>query len=112
LSDNTHYYIIADNRTLSSSTHTLELLCPGYGGACNNVSILECETPESNTFFGYGAFNAQFCGVVAPNAEEIYTFVPNTTGEYLLEVSSVSGGEMHYLYKLASNGCNVGGWNC
>ncbi|MCC5918001.1 MAG: hypothetical protein JJU02_11820, partial [Cryomorphaceae bacterium] len=81
---------------------------------CNNISSIACGSNVSFSLSGTGSWNSitdNDCGYISPGTERIYSFTPNVTGTYSLNVTSVSNNSyVDYLWK--SGSCSPNGWNC
>lgn len=111
LTAGTTYYIMLDEETTSSVTHTFQINCPVYD-PCSSIATITCGTAVTSTPTGSGVWNPLNCGFSTPGQEKVYSFTPATTGAYSLQVTSATGGYIDYFYKAASGGCNSTGWTC
>lgn len=80
------------------------------------INITGCGINQTATFTSatgmYNPVNST-CGYNTPGEERLYTFTPAVTGNYVLNVSAVSGGFVDYFYKDATAAnCSNFGWTC
>jgi membrane-bound inhibitor of C-type lysozyme len=106
------YYILLDAESTTSSTQTFQINCPAPFDPCASITTLSCGTPVSATPSGTGIWNNNTCLFSTPGLETVYSFTPTVTGVHSIQVNSVSGGYIDYMYKAASGGCSATGWTC
>lgn len=86
--------------------------CTTYNPCTTIPTITGCNVVQTSTSTGGGVWNNQTCGFATPGQERIFQFTPTTTGVHNVQVTSVAGGYVDYLYKAASGGCSNSGWIC
>ena len=86
---------------------------------CQNINTITCGNPVTFNVSGLGDLNYQnnFSSNCAFNnnaggKENIYSFTPTVTGTYEFEIISATVGNVDYLWKDASFGCDNMNWNC
>lgn len=81
---------------------------------CLSITNIICGQPTVVNFAGAaGVWNSSMCGFTVPGEERIFSFTPQATGTYSINVTSVTGGwYVDYAYKVASGGCTSTGWTC
>lgn len=86
---------------------------------CQNINTITCGNPVTFNVSGLGDLNYQnnFSSNCAYNnnaggKENIYSFTPTVTGTYEFEIISATVGNVDYLWKDASFGCDNMNWNC
>jgi len=99
-----------DNCTLTS-TELTQNVCPPN---CEEAEVITACDEEYTAVFagGAGAWNVGSCGWLTPGTEVLYSFTPQATGPYELEIVSAAGGYVDYFYKEASGSCDNTGWIC
>ncbi|MBL7826287.1 MAG: HYR domain-containing protein, partial [Saprospiraceae bacterium] len=112
LTGGTTYYILLDPEGTGSYSHNFQIVCPSTFDPCASISTLTCGSAVTATPSGAGVWSNATCGFSTPGQEKIYSFTPTLTGTHSLQVNSVSGGYIDYMYKVASGGCNSTGWTC
>ncbi|KXK16603.1 MAG: PKD domain-containing protein [Candidatus Parvibacillus calidus] len=108
------YYLIVDSWPSPTCHSSYNLSIVLNGDPCSSITPLACGTSTTANLSGAGVWSGgSSCGYGVPGQEKIYSFTPANTGTATLQVTSTnSGGYVDYQYKLASGGCNSGGWTC
>ncbi|MFY7885590.1 MAG: hypothetical protein ACOVOV_12205, partial [Dolichospermum sp.] len=80
---------------------------------CTSISnIATCGSANSVTIpAGAGGYSPSSCGWSTPGVERIYTFTPESTGNFTITQTS-SFGFIDYQFKPVSLGCSSSGWTC
>ncbi|WP_026706410.1 T9SS type A sorting domain-containing protein [Flavobacterium soli] len=94
-----------------TSTALTQAVCPPN---CEEAVVITACDEEilAELVAGTGAWNVSACGFSTPGTELMYSFTPEETGDYELEVISATGGYIDYFWKDASGTCDNTGWTC
>ncbi|WP_298146405.1 T9SS type A sorting domain-containing protein [Flavobacterium sp.] len=90
---------------------TFSYVCPP---SCDNAIVIAAcgESIDLAVPAGPGAWNVTTCGFSTPGVEVIYSFTPETTGLYSLQLTAATGGYVDYFFKVADDVCDTTGWTC
>lgn len=89
--------------------------CNGSVNApCTNITpLIGCGTSTGVNLSGPGVWNTSTCGFSTPGNEIIFSFTATASGIHSIDVTSISGGYIDFMWIDASFGCSSGaGWNC
>jgi M6 family metalloprotease-like protein len=105
----TYYLLLDDEDDGTGSSHQFYLNEPTT--PCENIiEIAGTGSGNTKTYLGGGTglWNTEFCDWSTPGVEQIYSFTPETTGYYNIEVTSADG----YVDYGWSTSCSESGWQC
>lgn len=93
---------------------TTTVTCLSCAGPCASVTpIIGCGTSNSVSLTGTGTWDPGACGYSTPGVESIWSFTPTTSGIHSLDITSISGGFIDFMWIEAINGCGpLAPWNC
>ncbi len=118
LKQDTTYYFLFDKRRdnpTNSESFSFRFNCPGTLNPCNQITTIpHCDTTMSCTLGkGIGFISTGCFGGNEYGEEAIYTFTPEVTGMFALDLLSNNNGDVLLLaYKNAVSGCNSSSWTC
>ena len=81
------------------------------GTPCSNVTPLTCNSPQSFTLSGAGAWNWNTQGYTAYGQEKIFSFTPPTSGDWVIDMSPITGGAVNVGLKSNSCTATAGDWS-
>lgn len=85
----------------------------GGGTPCSSVTnIAGCSQLFTQTTSGSSSFVSNLCGTATPGLEMIYSYTATFTGNYNINVATITGGGVVFGYKTFASGCSGTGWNC
>lgn len=87
----------------------------GGGGTnpCTSITnIAGCSQLFTQTTTGASSYVSNLCGTPTPGLEMIYSYTATFTGNYNINVATISGGGVVLGYKTLTAGCSATGWNC
>lgn len=91
--------------------------CIGGGGGtgpCASITpLIGCGTSTGANLSGPGTWDMGTCGFSTPGTEMIFSFTATATGVHTLNITSVSGGYLDFMWVPSTSGCSTtAGWNC
>lgn len=108
---NTYYVRVYNYSATTSGDFTICVF--NFNDPCATITNLTCGALASYSESGAGIISITSCWFGGtPGREKFFYFTPPSTGNYVLNVTSATGGWVDYFYKLASTGCNGTGWTC
>ncbi|HRD52347.1 MAG TPA: hypothetical protein PKY96_06830, partial [Flavobacteriales bacterium] len=112
----TTYYIMIDRAAATTQDWLFNFMveCLPPVPPCPPTDPVYCGMPTNATFGageGYWSAPSASCGASTPGVEQIYTFNPNQTGQYMIEQLS-SFGPIDWFVKVGSPACTSTGWQC
>ncbi len=82
-------------------------------GPCSSITnIGGCGIGFVQTTSGSSSFISTLCATATPGLEMIYSYTATSTGNYSINVASITGGGVVFGWKAQSAGCSGTGWNC
>lgn len=87
---------------------------PSGTGPCTSITpLIGCGTSTGASMSGTGSWDLGTCGYSTPGAELIFSFTATASGVHSLNITSISGGYIDFMWVNATAGCSTGaGWNC
>ncbi len=89
--------------------------CAGSGtNPCSSITpLIGCGTSTGASLSGTGTWDIGACGFSTPGAELIFSFTATSSGIHSLNITSISGGFIDFMWVDAAAGCSTGaGWSC
>ncbi len=102
----TTYYILLDDENSTVGPQTFYINPPD---PCLGIIPVACGQTVTFTGGGPGVWNYNACYWAVPGAEQVYSFVAPTTGQYSIQVTATNGSYVDYMW---STSCASGDWNC
>lgn len=106
------YYIMADAEFYEGATFHLKIACPTETfDPCSSITSIVCDSVYTVVNEpGYGLLDPEG-NFRYPGRETIYEFTPSVSGNYVLEVLTVTpNNSIGYFIKEAADGCNNNNW--
>lgn len=114
------YYI---HYTLNCTTCATASLCAETSIACatcpppdpcTSISpLIGCGASYGLTLSGSGSWSTSACGFSTPGVESIVSITATSTGIHSIDITSISGGTVDFMWIDASLGCSqTAPWNC
>ncbi len=114
------YYIhyTLDCTTCATATSCVEtsIACSSCAaaGPCSSITpLIGCGASIAVSLSGAGIWDTGTCGFSTPGLESIYSITATSTGIHSIDVTSISGGFIDFMWIDASLGCSsTAAWNC
>lgn len=104
------YYFLLDDENTSASSGSISIDCPTpVADPCTLISELTCDQPSSFALSsGSGAWNPPGPWGT-PGNEQVYSYTPQVSGTYDVQVNHTSSGWVDLFYKAGN--CGQNGWS-
>ena len=111
-----HYNVNCVTCAQATSCGVTTITCTSCssGGPCASITpLIGCGASIGISVSGPGTWDVGACGFSTPGLETIYSIVAPLTGNYSIDVTSITGGFIDFMWVDAASGCSpTAGWNC
>lgn len=112
LTAGTQYYILADGASASSSAyHYFTVECTDPCQSYTNIPSCGFSTAANMNASSGAGWNIQCGSHNGWGKERIFSFTPQQTDNYSIQVTAATGAASYY-YRTQSSGCSNVGWTC